>query len=450
MKKNDIIRLRIDSLTSEGAGVGRYEGIVVFVPFAAPGDEAICQVIKVLKSYCYAKILNIIDSSSERIEPDCQSFTKCGGCEFRHINYQCELTFKERIVRDAFKRIGGSDVFCEKILTTGIINGYRNKAQLPVSCGKDAVIAGFYSPRSHRVVSAENCHLHPQIFNQIVSYITHYQQSHGLSCYDEQTGVGLLRHIYLRRGYHSQETAVCLVVTQNTDKYGELTRNLTEVFPEIKTILLNINPEKTNVILGEENVVLFGDGTISDEICGLKVKLSPQSFYQVNTAAAELLYKKAAEYAALLGSEVVLDLYCGAGTIGLSLAKYAKRVIGVEIVGKAVENACENALANGIKNAEFYEGDAGDIARRLEESGTRPDVIILDPPRKGCSEKTLDAVINMSPRRIVMISCNPATAARDTKYLCERGYTAEKICPVDMFPRTRHVECIVLMSRIQE
>ncbi len=447
MKKNDTVTLEIISLTNEGLGVARHEGMAVFVPLTAPGDVCECIIVKVLKSYAYAKMAKLIKPSPCRISCDCHSFGLCGGCDFRHISYQEELSAKQSFVADAFRRLGGLDIPGEPIISTGVTEGYRNKAQLPVREGENGPVCGFFSERSHRLIEARDCKLHPKIFNEIIDIIIEYQRRNRLFCYDETTGEGLLRHIYLRRGQRSGEIMLCLVVSRKTDVYDRLAEICAEKFPEISTVVLNVNSARTNVILGAENVVLSGDGSIRDELLGVKVRLSPHSFYQINAPAAELLYQKAAEYAGLSGRETVLDLYCGAGTIGLTMAGRAGCIIGVEIVPEAVENARENARANGIKNAEFFLGDAGDIAEKLEKSGLRPDVIILDPPRRGCDRKTLDAVAKMSPSRVVMISCNPATAARDVKYLSD-FYTPAAYAPVDMFPRTSHVETVCLLSKL--
>lgn len=447
MQKNDIVTLEVTALSNEGSGIARHDGMVVFVPFSAVGDVAECRILKVQKSYAYAKIESMIIPSEHRIEPDCEAFGRCGGCLLRHIGYTEELRAKEQFVRDAMERIGGLDIQAEPIISTGVTERYRNKAQLPVAEIVGKPVCGFYSQRSHRVIPCDDCKLEPEVFSDISREILDYQQKNSISCYDEQSGKGLLRHIYLRRGHHSGEIMVCLVVTEKTRVYDALTDILKEKFPQIKTVILNINSERTNVILGKRNVNILGGGKICDTICGVEVEISAHSFYQVNTAAAELVYNKAAEYADLKGGETLLDLYCGAGTVGLSIAKGACRLVGVEVIPEAIDNAKKNALRNGIENAEFIIGDAGTIAQSLAERGERPDVITVDPPRKGCDQKTLDAIIAMSPERIVMISCNPATAARDVKYLCERGYRAEKVCPADMFPRTNHVECVVLMSR---
>lgn len=448
MKKNDSVILKIEGMTSEGVGIARHEGLAVFVPFSAPGDTVKCRILKVQKSYCYAGIEQVIDPAECRINPDCKAFGKCGGCELRHIEYAEELKWKAQFVKDAFMRLGGLDIPQQDIISTGILERYRNKAQFPVSENSGKSISGFYAPRSHRIVPHDDCILEPEIFNQIRNDILKYQESHHLPCYQESLNDGLLRHIYLRRGHYTHEIMVCLVVTEFTNDYDELAKMLMEKYPDIKTVLLNKNSRMSNVILGNQEFLLAGSGKIHDFICGIEVELSPHSFYQVNTPAAELLYSKAAEFCDLNGTQTLLDLYCGAGTIGVSMAKKCKKVIGVEIVADAVENARRNAERNGIHNAEFYQGDSGSIAQKLAESDTSPDIIIVDPPRKGCDTLTLQSIVKMSPKRVVMVSCDPATAARDVKFLCMNGYRADAVCPVDMFPRTRHVETVVLMSRV--
>ncbi len=446
MKKNDIIRLEISGLTSEGNGIGRYEGMAIFVPYTAVGDVINCRIIKVNKSYCYGKIEEILTSGGSRIKPDCPVYYKCGGCSLRHISYSAELEAKEGFVRDAFTRIGEFEMLPQPIVGRPDRLRYRNKAQLPVCQIEGESKCGFYSQRSHRVVPFEDCLIQPRLFTDISQEILKYHDLRHLTCYDEATGKGLLRHIYIRQGYHSKETMVCLVVTKATHDYDGLAELLPTLFPEIKTVLLNINSKNTNVILGEENVFLYGNGMICDDMCSNTVTISPHSFYQINTPAAEEVYAIAREYASLSGGETLVDLYCGAGTVGLSMAENLGRLIGVEIIPQAVENARANAEANGIANAEFICGDAGDIATKLADEGITPDVVVVDPPRKGCDQPTLDAVLRMSPKRFVMISCNPATAARDCKYMCEHGY--ELICyrSADLFPGTFHVETICLMS----
>lgn len=453
LAKNDIITLEITALTNEGSGVGHYKedssdgrGMAVFVPLTAVGDVISCRVVKVLRSYAYGRVEGILTSSPDRAEDGCPVYAKCGGCCFRHISYEAELRAKQGFVQDAFTRLGGLSPEFLPIQGSESPEGYRNKLQMPVSKQDGRTVCGFYSERSHRVIPVDKCALQPELFAEITRFVTEQADRLRISVYNEEKHEGVLRHIYLRRGHYSGEVCLCLVARRKVPEFERLAKAAAERFPEITGVVLNINRDRTNVILGEEEQVLFGRAEIKDTMCGVNVEISPKSFYQVNTPAAEALYRQAAEFARPEG-KLLLDLYCGAGTIGLSMAGKAHRLIGAEIVPQAVENARENADRNSVKNAEFICADAGQAAQQLERSGERPDVIILDPPRKGCSEDTLTACAGMQPERIVMISCNAATAARDCKRLAELGYTAAMVRPFDLFPRTSHVECVVLINK---
>ena len=453
LAKNDIITLEITALTNEGSGVGHYKeessdgrGMAIFVPMTAVGDVISCRVVKVLRSYAYGRVEGILTASTDRAEDGCPVYAKCGGCCFRHISYEAELRAKQGFVQDAFMRLGGLSPEFLPIQGSQSPEGYRNKLQMPVSKQDGRTVCGFYSERSHRVVQVDKCALQPELFAEITRFVTEQADRLRISVYNEEKHEGVLRHIYLRRGHYSGEVCLCLVARRKVPEFERLAKAAAERFPEITGVVLNINRDRTNVILGEEEQVLFGRAEIKDTMCGVNVEISPKSFYQVNTSAAEALYRQAAEFARPEG-KLLLDLYCGAGTIGLSMAGKARRLIGAEIVPQAVENARENADRNSVKNAEFICADAGQAAQQLERSGERPDVIILDPPRKGCSEDTLTACAGMQPERIVMISCNAATAARDCKRLAELGYTAAMVRPFDLFPRTSHVECVVLINK---
>ncbi len=452
MIKNQIITLEITALTNEGSGVGRYEGMAVFVPFTAAGDVISCRIVKALKNYAYGKIERIITPSPDRVPNTCTAFGKCGGCAFRHISYEAELAAKDGFVRDAFQRIGGLYGSCAEFLPirgSEICDGYRNKLQMPLAKDQNGeIVSGFFSERSHRVIPVEKCLLQPVIFSEIVAFIKSEAVRLKVSVYNEQTHEGVLRHVFLRKGHYSGEICAVLVVKRKTPELSALSENLEKRFPEIKGVVHNINPDKTNVILGERDILLRGRAEISDTMCGVSVEISPKSFYQVNTPAAENLYRQAAEFAMPEG-KTVLDLYCGAGTVGLSMADRALKIIGAEIVPQAVENARKNALKSGFSNAEFICADAGEAARSLAERGIMPDVILLDPPRKGCDENTLSACVEMAPERIIMISCNAATAARDCKFLSENGYSVRTVRAFDLFPRTKHVECVVMLSRMK-
>lgn len=447
-EKNKIYTAEIIGLTSEGSGVCRIGEMAVFVPGTAVGDVADIKIVKVLSSYAFGIVDRLVTPSPDRCERPCGVYNKCGGCVYRHISYAAECRAKDAVVRDAFRRIGGLDPEFDGFLAAHETDRYRNKAQYPLAVVDGKAVCGFYAPRSHRVIPVEDCPLQPSVFSEITRVALDFVNERKISVYDEKTGSGLLRHIYLRKGANSGEIMVCIVARKDVSRQlMPLCRILSESFADIKSIVLNINPERTNVILGEKCVTLFGSDTVSDIMCGNNVEISPLSFYQVNTAQAERLYAKALEYAAPKGGEVIADLYCGAGTIGLSMAGRAGRIVGIEIVPEAVENARANALRNSISNAEFYCGDAGEVFGRLRSEGCSPDIIVVDPPRKGCSEETLKNIVSAAPKKIVMISCNPSTAARDAKFLRENGYTTERVCGADLFPATRHVECAVLMSK---
>lgn len=446
MNKNDIIELSITALTSEGSGIGKHNGMAVFVPKTAVGDIIEARIVKVLKNYAYGIIERIVTPSPDRVDNDCPAFGKCGGCVYRHITYTAELAAKEQTVRDAFERIGGFSPEFLPICGSEQTERYRNKLQMPLAKTDDGkIISGFFSERTHRVVPVDDCKLQPIIFSRIVDFVKQECKKLKISIYNEQAHEGVLRHVYLRRGHASGELCVVLVAKRKVPEFKRLAAELSREFSEIKGVVLNVNPDKTNVILGEREIVLSGNANITDEMCGISVEIAPKSFYQVNTSQAEKLYLQAAEFAEPNG-KTLLDLYCGIGTIGLSMADRADKVIGAEIVPEAVENARKNAEKNGSSNAEFICADASKAAAELVQRGLVPDVILLDPPRKGCDEQTLSACVKMNPERIVMISCNPATAARDCKFLAENGYSVDKVRAFDLFPRTRHVETVVLLS----
>ena len=449
INKNDEIRLTVTTLTSLGSGLGRFKDMAVFVDGAAPGDELIVHIIKVKKNYAVGKIKKIIKPSKSRIESDCLSDSRCGGCAYRHIRYEDELKIKKQNVTDALQRIGGLTIEAEEILHIENPDHYRNKAQIPVGIDeKGNLQIGFYSRHSHRIIDSDNCLLQMEQFHNILPAIRKYILENPVTVYDENTGKGILRHIYLRRGKNSGEIMVCLVINGDSiPKKDRLIRLLTEVDPDIKSIALNINKSNTNVVLGDECITLWGSDYIEDTLCSLKFRISPLSFYQVNPEGTELLYGRAKQYAALTGNEVLLDLYCGTGTIGLTMADSVKQLIGVEIIPQAIENAKQNAELNGIKNARFICDDASGAAKTLYEEGIRPDVVILDPPRKGCSRDVIETVVSMAPGRIVYVSCDPATLARDLALFGELGYETRHATAVDMFPRTTHVETVVQLVR---
>lgn len=442
-RKNDIVTLEITDMTHEGSGVGHLDGMAVFVPGAVTGDLLSVQLVKICNSHCFGRLLQIVTPSPDRIEPDCPVSRRCGGCAFRHITYESELRFKQSSVEQNMRRIGKIELCSEPIIPSPDVDGYRNKAQYPVRMQRGELCAGFFAPRSHEVIDCHDCKLQPPVFRELLETVLTFVRDFEISVYDERTHVGLLRHVYLRRGTNSGEIMVCLVLNGTVLPHSdELTVRLCATDKSVVSVLINENASNTNVILGESSRVLFGKPAISDTLCGVSFELSPHAFYQVNSRCAQLLYELAADYAALSETDTLLDLYCGVGTIGLSLASRCKSVIGVEIVPEAVENAKANAAKNGILNARFICADAAQAAARLEAENVRPDVIILDPPRRGCDATLLESAAGMSPRKIVMISCNSATMARDCAMLGTLGYSVSRFRPVDMFPRTGHVECV--------
>lgn len=448
LRKNDCYKTEVLSVSGDGFGICKIDGMVVFVPQVAAGDICDVKIVKVLSRYAYGIATKFYCLSAERIKSVCPVYRQCGGCSFCHLTYTAELKIKEAAVRDAFKRIGGISLSPEPILPSLHETEYRNKAQYPIGSNNGKMIYGFYANRSHRIIPSRNCLLQPPIFSELAEFIANELRKYDVLPYDEKSGKGDLRHLYLRTGEISGEIMVCFVVAHNISK--KITPFITELiqsFPQIKSIVLNINPRRDNVILGERCITLWGKDTIEDILCGLRFKLSPLSFYQVNRSQAERLYEIAKEYAALKGSETVIDLYCGVGTIGLSMANDCKRLIGIEIIESAVEDARKNAERNGINNAEFLCADAKSATKTIKERGIQPDVVLLDPPRKGCDASVITDVAQMNPSKIVMISCNPSTAARDCSLFETQGYFVRRYRPVDMFPRTKHVETVVLLSR---
>ena len=453
LQKNQILTLRIERLSSDGSGVAHSaDGEAVFVPCTAPGDEARVRIVKDCGRYAFGILDELLTPSPDRIPVDCPVAGPCGGCSLRHLDYAAELRAKQESVLDAFRRIGGLEVPVLDILPSPDVDRYRNKVQFPVGIDKNGVpCIGFYAGRTHRIVPCPDCKLQPGMLNEIGNALCTFFAQQGIRPYDEQSGKGLVRHIFLRRGAHSGQIMVCLVCTRAKLPHVEqLCTALREQFPAISTILLNVNAKNTNVILGSENHILYGPGYIEDTLCGVPVRLGPLSFYQVNTLAAERLYGVAAQYAQLTPDDTLLDLYCGMGTIGLSMAEQCRELIGVEIVPEAIESAKANAARMGkavAAKSRFFCADAGQAATQLAAEGLHPDIVMLDPPRKGCDEATLSAVVRMAPRRVVYVSCNPATAARDAAWLEQNGYHAEKVQPVDLFPRTKHCECVIALSK---
>ncbi len=449
LKKNDDIRLEITTLTNQGSGLGRYNDEVVFVDSAVPGDILDVHIIKVSKNYAIGKINKVIKPSAERIESDCEVSTRCGGCAYRHMTYEAELEEKKKAVGDILERIGKVSVKPEEILSIEKPECYRNKALIPVGLDeKGNVITGFYSRKTHRIIDCDNCRLQMPEFSPIIKAVKRYILENPVTVYDEKNHKGLVRHIYIRRGRKTGEIMVCLVINgESIPKKQKLIEILTKTDSNIKSIVLNFNCEKTNVVLGKKTVTLWGKDYIEDELLGLRFRISPLSFYQVNPEGTELLYGRAGEYAELKKGQTLLDMYCGAGTIGLSMWKSAGKIIGVEIIPEAIENAKENARLNGIENTRFICDDASGAAKTLFKEGIKPDVIVVDPPRKGCSADVIETVAGMNPERIVYVSCDVASLARDCNIFRENGYEVTKVTAVDMFPRTIHVETVAQFCR---
>ena len=444
LEKGSIYTAVIDGYSSEGLGIARVNGAVVFVPHAVRGEEIDLRITKVMKTSCAGEIVKIHDPSPERMEPECPYAGKCGGCAYRHLTYPEELWAKRQRVQDALTRIGGLELTVEEILGAKNPEHYRNKSQYPV--GADGSI-GFFQARTHKVVPIRRCLIQTEAADRTAQAVGEWMRRYKISAYDETTGKGLVRHVCVRVN-RKGESLCCVVVNGNkVPREPELAAYVTAAVPHTVGVLLNSNTRRGNVILGDKYRTLFGRNYLMDTLCGLEFKLSMPSFYQVNRDQAEVLYGKALEFAGLTGNETVLDLYCGIGTITLCLAKAAKRVIGAEIVPPAIRDAKENALRNHIENAEFFCGDAADIAAKLESDGLRPDVVTVDPPRKGLAPEVIASVAAMGPEKVVYVSCDPATLGRDVKIFREFGYEAKRAAAVDMFPGTAHVETVVLLSR---
>lgn len=452
-RKNDMVTLEIEDCGVDGEGIGKTDGFTVFVKDAVIGDTVVAKIMKAKKNYGYARLMEILKPSPYRVEPRCAFARQCGGCQIQALSYEQQLAFKERKVRGHLERIGGfTDLPMEPIIGMEEPYHYRNKAQFPVGRNKEGkIVTGFYAGRTHTIIENRDCALGVPINKAVLDRVIAHMEKYQIAPYDEESGKGLVRHILVRYGFYTKEVMVCLILNgQKLPKEEKLVEALREI-PGMTSITVNINKKRSNVILGEELRLLWGKPYITDEIDGISYQISPLSFYQVNPVQTRRLYGKALEYAGLTGEETVWDLYCGIGTISLFLAQKAKFVRGVEIVPAAIDNARENARINGIENVEFYVGKAEEVLpQEYEKHGVYADVIVVDPPRKGCDETLLETMVVMQPERVVYVSCDSATLARDLRYLCERGYEVVKVCAVDMFPGTVHVESVVLMSRVEK
>ncbi len=445
--KNQIYEAVVTDYTAQGQGVAHIEGCAVFIPNAIAGEKCRVRIEKVGKTWASGKIVDLLEKSPHRVNRECPVAKLCGGCDFWHMDYTEESRLKADRVRQALNRIGGEALDEIPILSAPTCKYYRNKAQYPVSSHKGRVFAGFFRAGTHQVVENEGCLILPKEADQVKKIVVAFFNHYRLSAYDEATEKGLLRHIYVRRGAVSGQVLVCLVLNgRKLPHANELIEKLQAV-KGFATLVISVNTKAGNTVLGDEFINLYGPGYIEDTLCGLTFRLSPRSFYQVNHHQAQRLYEAAIAQAEITKEDLVLDLYCGVGTITLAMAKAAGKVIGVEVVEQAVADAKENAKRNGIKNAEFFCGDAGKAALELEKQGIRPDVVVVDPPRKGLNADTIEALDKMSPRRIVYVSCDPATLARDVALLKERGYALKNAQAADLFPRCSHVESIVTMIK---
>lgn len=450
LEKNVVYEAVITDYTAEGQGIAHIEGITVFIPNAIAGERVRVRIEAVRKTWAAGKITELLEKSPHRVNRQCPVAKLCGGCDFWHMDYAEETRLKADRVRDCLNRLAGEKLDEVPILAAPDCRGYRNKAQYPVASKKGRAYAGFFRAGTHDVVENSRCLILPQETDQVKDAVIDHVNQFRVPIYDETAHTGLLRHIYVRRGAVSGQILVCLAVNGRTLPHApELVERLKKI-PGFATLVLSVNTQKGNAVLGDEFITLYGPGFIEDTLCGLNFRLSPRSFYQVNHAQAQRLYQTAIQLADISKEDLVLDLYCGVGTITLAMASAAGKVMGVEVVPQAIEDAKDNAVRNGIGNAEFFCGDAGEAALALEAKGIHPDVITVDPPRKGMNADTIEAITRMSPRRLVYVSCDPATLARDIALLKQRGFRVEKAMAADLFPRCSHVESICLLTRRKE
>ncbi len=445
--QNEIYEAVITDYTSEGQGVAHVEGCAVFIPGAIAGERCRIRIEKAAKTWAAGKIVEILEKSPHRIQRACPISAKCGGCDFHHMDYEEESRLKAERVRNCLNRIGGENLDKVEILAAPSCENYRNKAQYPVAMKKGRVYAGFFQAGTHDVVEQPRCRILPEETDRVKDLVIDYVNQNKITAYNESTGHGLLRHIYVRRGAVSRQILVCLALNGKVLPKADLLIQKLKTVPGFATLVLSVNTKKGNAVLGDEFITLCGPGYIEDTLCGLNFRLSPRSFYQVNHHQAQRLYEAAISQAQITKEDTVLDLYCGVGTITLAMASAAGKVIGVEVVPQAIEDARDNAKRNGIENAEFFCGDAGHAALALEQQGVKADVVVVDPPRKGLNADTIEALARFAPRRIVYVSCDPATLARDVALLKERGYQLKNALAADLFPRCAHVESIVCLVR---
>lgn len=452
VQKNESVVVEFEDLTHEGAGVAKVDGYPLFVAGGLPGEKALVKVTKVGKGFGFGRLMELYEKSPYRVEAPCAIYKECGGCQLQHLSYEGQLEAKGKQVREVLQRIGKlRDVTVHPVLGMKEPWNYRNKSQVPIGEHEGGLIGGFYQRRTHQIINMETCLIQQEKNDEVVRVVKEICSHHGIRAYDEVAHKGMLRHIMVRYGLVTGEVMVVLVTkTRDLPNRNKLVEAIAEQVDGLTSLVLNVNSNKTNVIMGEETVVLWGREVIYDYIGEIKFAISARSFYQVNPEQTKVLYDKALEYAGLSGAETVIDAYCGIGTISLFLAKQARKVYGVEIVPEAIEDAKRNAQLNGIENAEFAVGAAEKVIPDWYKQGISADVLVVDPPRKGCDAALLETIIAMKPKRVVYVSCNPATLARDLRILEDGGYRTLEVQPVDMFPQTMHVECVALMSRVEK
>lgn len=448
IKKNSIYTVTVEGYTHDGDGVAHVDGRVFFVKGALLGETCEALVLKDNKNVVFAKLHKLLTPSPSRIAPSCANFGKCGGCDLLHMDYREELRLKRQRVEDALRRIGGLDVPVTGIIGAESIDNYRNKAIYAVGINEGRAVTGFYRERSHDIIPTETCLIQADVADRAAAAVRNWMNKYFITAYNEKLRTGVIRHVFCRYAFATKKAQITIVSNEkNLPHQEDLIDEIRRLCPEAAGIVLNFNRTRGNTVLAGDFYILWGDDFIVDELCSLKFKLSPRSFYQINSAQAQKLYAKALEYAALTGSETVLDLYCGTGTITLVLAGQAKHAVGVEIVEAAIQDAWENARLNEIKNVDFICADANIAAQSLKDRGTLPDVVVVDPPRKGLAPEVIGTIAGLSPARVVYISCDPATLARDLKIFKSLGYNAIEATAFDMFPRCAHVESIVLMTK---
>lgn len=452
INKNDVIEVTFEDLTHEGAGVAKVDGFPLFVPNGLPGEQAQIKIVKVKKGYGYGKILEFYKKSPDRIEPACPIYKQCGGCQLQHLSYEAQLKFKQKQVKEVLTRIGHlENITVHPVLGMKNPWKYRNKSQVPVGEVEGGLVAGFFQQRSHTIINMEECLIQVEENDRVVQGVKRIAEKYGMRAYNEETHSGTLRHIVTRYGRKTKDIMIVFITrTEEFKHIDKIIDDIHKAFPQVKSIIQNINSKRTNVIFGDRTKVLWGDEYLYDSIGDIQFAISARSFYQVNPEQTKVLYDKALEYAKLSGEETVIDAYCGIGTISLFLAQKAKKVYGVEIVPEAIEDAKRNAKLNGMTNVEFEVGKSEEIIPAWHQQGIKTDVIVVDPPRKGCDTELLEAIIKMKPKRVVYVSCNPGTLARDLRILEDGGYKTIEVQPVDMFPHTAHVECVALMSRVEK